>query len=249
MNKTKQEKTSIDKGRIALKKFLMHQESGFLWDLYFVFYLKFNYQGLSEKKMTSKKTAEYIELYRETQLWFGDLPEDLGVFFRVAEMQGKSFFESCLLKSFENDFINKYNVEFLQQELLDHNRVVEKMISFYLDELGDQQVAECLNSKEVLFEQIKASSYSVKEKLELYEFFINPSTYIILLRRTLTEKQSLLSEYYKTHYKDIIGAYDPTELNKLNEKMKSKMQDQSKQEKNRICFVLFVGSLSLSNDF
>jgi len=76
--------------------------------------------------MTAKKITEYIELDRETQLCFGDLPEDLGVFFRVGKIQGISFFESGLLKSLEDYFVNKYNFEFLQPEFLDHNSVVEK---------------------------------------------------------------------------------------------------------------------------
>ncbi len=224
-------KTSIDNGRIALKKFLMHQESGFLWDLYFIFYLRFNYQVLSEKASSYKKTAECTELYREIQLRFGNLPEELYVFFHTIEIGEQTFFDSCCLKSLETDFVNKYNIDYLQQELADHNCVVGKMIAFYFDAMEDQQLAECLNSKDVLFDHIKASNYSIEEKLKLYEFFMNPAPYIMLLQRTLSEKQSLLSDYYKAHYKDIIDAYDPIALNALNEKMKNNGHGKFEQEK------------------
>lgn len=222
MNKTKQEKTSIDKGRIALKKFLMHQETGFLCDLYFVFYLKFNYQRFSEKRLKGRSGKNMVEVgtdfYDMIQLRFGDIPEDLFVFFRAIGTSQRTFLASCYLKSFETDFYNKYNIEHLQQELADSKRVIQKMIAFYFDAIDGSNLDENSSPKETVFDYIKESDYSNEEKIKLYEFFVNPTRYVLLLQRTLTEKQSLLSDYYKEHYKDIIDIYDPVALNRLHAK-------------------------------
>ena len=203
--------------RGLMKKYLLHQESGFLCDLYFVFYLKFNYQMVLQNNSKYNKELEFTELYKEIQLRFGEIPEDLYVFFHSIGMPNDTFLQRCYLKEYEHDFIKKYNIEYLQQDLADYDQVIKNVICFYFKGINDYELAECLNSKEALFERIKLSKYSTEEKLKLYEFFVNPINYILLLRCTLTAKQSLLNEYYQEHYKNIIDAYDPTVLDMLNE--------------------------------
>lgn len=204
--------------RGLMKKYLLHQESGFLCDLYFVFYLKFNYQMVFQNNSNYNKALESTGLYKEIQLRFGEIPEDLYVFFHSIGMPNHTFLQHCYLKEYEHDFIKKYNIEYLQQDLADYDQVIKNVICFYFKGISDYELAECLNSKEVLFERIKSSKYSIEEKLKLYEFFVNPINYILLLRRTLTSKQSLLNEYYQERYKKIIDAYDPTVLDMLNER-------------------------------
>ena len=204
-----------------MKKYLLHQESGFLCDLCFLFYMRFNYQLFSQNYYVYDKVVKFSELYREIQLRFGDISDDLYIFFHSVGVYPHTFLEHCYLKEYEQDFIKKYNIDYLQQDLADYDQVTKKVIRFYFKGLDDRELAECLGSKDALFEQIKASNYSTEEKLKLYEFFANPTSYILLLRRELMAKQSLLHEYYQENYKRIIDAYDPTLLDVVNEKIEN----------------------------
>lgn len=202
-----------------MKKYLLHQESGFLRDLYFIFYLRFNYKSLAHKNAKYNKAVESTDFYKEIQLRFGEISEDLYVFFHSIEISNHTFFECCYLKEYERNFISKYNIENLQKDLVDYDQVIKNVIFFYFKEMGDCELAECLSSKEAVFERIKASNYSMEEKLKLYEFFANPISYILLLRHTLTEKQCLLHEYYQERYKNLIDAYDPSMLDLLSKRV------------------------------
>lgn len=208
-----------------MRKYLLHQESGFLCDLYFIFYLSFNYQTFLQNNAKYDKVVKSTELYKEIQIRFGDIPQDLYIFFHSLGIYNYTFLERCYLKKYEDNFVEKYNTEYLQQDLCDYDQVVRNMISFYFKELNSCELEECFYSKELLFAHIKESNYSTEEKIKLYEFFANPISYILLFKRTLTEKQFLLYEYYQEHYKNIIDAYDPAILDMLNEKMGSNAEN------------------------
>ena len=150
---------------------------------------------------------------------FGDFPKDLAIFFKISEGGNSTFICDKYLKSFEKKFVDEYNVDFLQQELSDHNEVIKRMVSFYLDGIGADELEECLNSKEKLFEHIKKSRLSMEEKINLYEFFISPMQYIIALQRTLIEKRAILADFYREHYRSILDVYDQAAITDLNNKM------------------------------
>ncbi len=204
-----------------MKKYLLHQESGFLHDLHFLFYSKFNDQGLSQKRSGHDKAGKTSELYRGVQPWFEDISDDLYLFFHCVDAYDCDFLEYCYLKEYEQDFIKKYHIDSLQQDLADYDQVIRNVIRFYFKGMEDHELAECLGSKNAIFERIKASRYSPEEKLKLYEFFVNPTSYVLLLRCVLTEKQSLLNEYYHDHYKRLMDAYDPAFLDAVNERMEN----------------------------
>ena len=55
----------------------------------------------------------------------------------------------------------------------DHDLFVKNVLKHYFDELGENEVYECLDSEKYLFEVIKKSNYDDKLKARLYEFFID----------------------------------------------------------------------------
>ena len=202
-----------------MKKVVLLQEPSFLWDLYFVFYLRFNFKTIFKEPFSDEKTGNFATFCKNTLPRFGDFHKDLEIFFKISEGSNSTFICDKYLKCFEKNFANEYNVDFLQQELVDHDKVIKNMVSFCLDGIDAYQVEECLNSKEKLFDYIKKSSLSTKEKINLYEFFMNPMQYITILQRSLMEKRALLSDYYREHYRKIINAYDQVAITELNNKM------------------------------
>ena len=204
---------------VIVKKVVFVQEPSFLWDLYFVFYLRFNFKTLFTEPFPDEKTEEFATFCKNILLIFGDVPKDLAIFFKISEGSNSTFICDKYLKSFEKNFVGEYNVDFLQQELADYNQVIKRMLSFYLDGRGTAAAEECLSSKEKVFDCIKKSGLSMEEKINLYEFFMSPMQYITILQRTLMEKRALLSDYYREHYRKIINAYDQVAITELNNKM------------------------------
>ena len=202
-----------------MKKVVLLQEPSFLWDLYFVFYLRFNFKTLFKEPFSDERTEKFATFCKNTLMRFGDFPKDLAIFFKISEGGNSTFICDKYLKSFEKKFVDEYNVDFLQQELSDHNEVIKRMVSFYLDGISADELEECLNSKEKLFEHIKKSRLSMEEKINLYEFFISPMQYIIALQRTLIEKRAILADFYREHYRSILDVYDQAAITDLNNKM------------------------------
>ena len=202
-----------------MKKIVLLQEPSFLRDLYFVFCLRFNFKALFKEPFSDEKTEDFAIFCKNTLLRFGDVPKDLAIFFKISEGSNSTFICDKYLKRFEKNFVNEYNVDFLQQELIDHDKVIKNMISFYLDGISADELEECLNSKEKLFEHIKKSRLSMEEKINLYEFFISPMQYIIALQRTLIEKRAILADFYREHYRSILDVYDQAAITDLNNKM------------------------------
>ena len=202
-----------------MKKIVLLQEPSFLWDLYFVFYLRFNFKTLFKEPFSDEKTEDFAIFCKNTLLRFGDFPKDLAIFFKISEGSNSTFICDKYLKRFEKNFVNEYNVDFLQQELVDHDKVIKNMISFYLDIISNDELEECLNSKEKVFEHIKKSRLSIEEKINLYEFFMSPIQHIIALQRTLIEKWAILADFYREHYRSILDVYDQAAITELNNKM------------------------------
>ena len=214
-----------------MKKIKLLQEPGFLWDLYYIFYLKFNYVYLS-KFVFERENEKSVNDHSEILTRFCEFSDDLFVFFHIFSDDNSTFIYNYYLKRYEKDFLKYYNLNFMQQELSDSDQVVKNMILFCFNELDDNELEKCLNSKELLFGHIKMSSYSTEEKLKLYEFFINLPYYIHLFQRTLVDQCLCLSSYYKEHYKEIINAYDLEILYKLNGRFGKNIVDND--EKTRV---------------
>lgn len=199
-----------------MKKISLLQEPGFLWDLYFVFYLNYNFKEIFREPYPDESTKNFALFCKNILIRFGDFPEELSIFFKIFRGGNHTFIRDKYLKAFEENFINEYTIDNLQQELTDHERLKKNMIFFYLDTIDTDEANECLMSLEKLLANIKRCNCSAEQKLSLYEFFIHPMHHINLLQRTLIEKRTLLSDYYRDNYKTIIDAYDESAINELN---------------------------------
>ena len=202
-----------------MNKVVLLQEPSFLCDLYYVFYLRYNFKAIFKEPFSDEKTEAFAAICENTLQRFGDFPSELEVFFKSFEGIERTFISNMYLKRFEKNFAEEYNIDYLQQELADHNEVIKRMLSFYLGEIGADEAEKCLHSKEKLFDNIKTSGLSKEEKSNLYEFFMSPIQYILILQRTLIEKRAILADFYRENYKKIINAYDQAAIAELNNKM------------------------------
>lgn len=201
-----------------MNKIQLLKEPGYIYDLYFIFYLKFNTQLYIDSFPSSSKKEENAERVKEILNRFNDIPEDLYVFFHAIKT-GRTCLPSRYFVSYKNLFPTTYNFKFLQKELSDHGKLIRNVIRFYFHELDDETVEQCASSLNKIFPYIKSSDYSDEEKARLYEFFLEPEPYIQTLQYELMSKEFMLSEYYRDNYQKILDIYNQTTYELLCEQM------------------------------
>lgn len=206
------------------------REPGFIYDLIFVFYLKFNTKLCIQILNHDEKEQENIRFFNEILEQFSEIPEDLYVFFHALD-NGRCFITRCYFNNYQDSFTTTYNFKLLQNELSDKERLIRNLLRFYFHDLSEEKVEEFMNSKVELFSCIKESKYSSEEKSKLYEFFINPEPYIQTLQFELMSKEFMLTQYYEKNYQKILEVYNQTSFELLSEQVKE-IKDLSFIEKN-----------------
>lgn len=209
----------IKKGEVKrLNKIQLLKEPGYIYDLNFIFCLKFNAQLYIDTLPNDNKKEENVKYFKEIVNRFDDIPNDLYIFFHALET-GRAFLPTFYFYPYKDQFATTYNFNYLQKELSNHNKLIRNLIKFYFHDLDDYAVEQCACSLNQMFSAIKNSDYSEEEKNKLYEFFIDPSRYIQLLQYELIQKEFMLSEYYKNNYQTIIDTYNRTTTELLCEQM------------------------------
>ena len=195
------------------------KEPGYIFDLLFIFFLKYNTEYCMEMFVNKKKETEDKEFYQRILKDFSPISDDLYVFFH-AQKNGRCFFSYSYFTHYKKQFTSSYNFEFLQKELSNYPELIQRLIRFYFYELTDEDVENCVNSNVTLFEIIKKSDYSDTEKSRLYEFFMNPIPYIQKLQYELMTKEIQLSVYYEKNYSLIFDAYNGLTVDLLIDQLK-----------------------------
>ena len=201
-----------------MNKIQLLKEPGYIYDLNFIFCLKFNTQLYIDTLPNDNKKEENVKYFKEILNRFDDIPNDLYVFFHAIET-GRAFLPTFYFNPYKNQFPTTYNFKYLQEELSDHNKLIHNLIKFYFYDFDNDAVEQCASSLNQVFSAVKNSDYSEEEKNKLYEFFIDPSRYIQLLQYELMQKEFMLSEYYKDNYQKIIDVYNRTTCELLCEQL------------------------------
>ena len=202
-----------------MNKIQLLKEPGYIYDLNFIFCLKFNANLYMNDLPNDDKKDSTIKYFKDILNHFSDIPDDLYIFFHALET-GRTFLASYYFKPYRKQFSTTYNFKFLQKELSDQDKLIRNVIKFYFNELDDETVEQCATSLNKICSYIKNSDYSSDEKTKLYEFFLNPTSYIQTLQYELISKDFMLSEYYKDNYQKIIEIYNQTTYEILCEQMK-----------------------------
>lgn len=196
------------------------KEPGFLYDLNYLFYSKFNTQACLEAIPDEFKRDAYAKYLNEMQQRFGDISEDLYIFYHALG-NGRCFITTYYLDPYKKQFVTGFDFKKFKELISDTPQLMQNIIRFYLHDLPKEKLEECITSNAKLFSQIKESNYSGDEKSKLYEFFLNPSPYLQTLQYELIEKEILLSAYYKEKYEVILEAHNNTTFETICDDVKS----------------------------
>lgn len=188
---------------------------GYVYDLMFIFYYKFNADLIPERFSTNEEDMKWFSAEMKV---FEPIPDDLYIFFRLSPTK-RCFLSINYFDNYSNLFKTEYDLAFLQKEISDHEMFIKNVIKHYFDDLNSDQVNECLTSNKYVFEKIKESDYDDKLKSKLYEFFVDPEPYIRLLQYELMAKEVQLSSYYEKNYSKILDAYNELDYESLSERV------------------------------
>jgi len=201
--------------------FKVLKNPGFVYDLNYVFYAKFNTQLCIDMVVDETKKEGYKKYLEKTLPLFGDISDDLYIFYHATK-SNHCFMTSCYMDPYKEHFATDYDFKYFMSLLEDAELMRQKLIRFYMYNLSEEELEVCFSSIEKLFSYIKKSSmYSMEEKSKLYEFLINPAPYFKSLQYELMEKEVLLSHYYKEHYETILEAHNNTTFEILCENVKN----------------------------
>jgi len=198
----------------GMNKIQLLKEPGYIYDLNFIFCLRFNTQLYIDALPSDNKKEENVKSFMEILNRFQDIPDDLYVFFHAIET-GRAFLPTFYFNPYKDNFPTVYNFKYFLKEVSDRDKLVRNVIRFYFCDLDDDAVEQCASSLNEIFSHIKNSEYSDEEKNKLYEFFIDPSRYLQLLQYELMQKEIMLSDYYKDHFQKIIDLYNRTTFESL----------------------------------
>ena len=202
-----------------MNKIQLLKEPGYIYDLNFIFCLKFNANLYIKELPDDEDKESTIKYFNDILNHFSNIPDDLYIFFHTIET-GRAFLPTFYFNPYNNQFTTTYNFKYLQEELSNHNKLIRNLIKFYFDEFDNEAVEQCASSLNQIFLAVKNSKYSEEEKNKLYEFFIDPTRYIQLLQYELMHKEFVLSEYYKDNYQKIIDLYNQTTFESLHKLLK-----------------------------
>lgn len=197
-----------------MKKLQLLKNPAYVYDLMFIFYLKFNYQDLIKEYVRIGRSESELQFYTDVSKHFGDIPDDLYVFFHAHELDS-IFLSKCYFKPYRELFAAEYSFRFLQEKLSDRNTLIRRLIKHYFRDMKEDELEACATSLERICAKIKGSQYSNEQKIKLYEFFIEPERHIQLLHDELEKKEKILSEYYEEHYQAVIDLYRRTTYESL----------------------------------
>lgn len=214
------------------------KEPGYVYDLNFIFYLNFNYKSFINSLPKDERRDASIEFFDSVLQTFGDVDEDLFVFFHSIE-NGRCFLTTKYILDYSDTFTAEYSFKYFLQQLRDRDTLVRNMIRFYFSDLSEEEMEACFHSKDEIFARIKASDYSGEEKSKLYEFFFAPDDLITLLCDQLISKEALLSHYYEKNYQKIFDVFNETTFESLEEQMEGLGDFQFLEESEQILYTSY----------
>lgn len=146
------------------------REPGYVYDLFFLFVLRFNKEICLTSYINSKKSVEDTEYFNNLYEEHKDISPDLLPFFYLKN-ESKCFMSRYYFKKYRSTFTTTYQLSVLQESLTHFDEVVENMLEFYFPEADEGMRLVCRHSMVETGRLIKNSTYSDAVKSSLYAFF------------------------------------------------------------------------------
>lgn len=181
-----------------MKDIKVLKEPGYMYDLFYIFILKFNRDYCLSHFINNSKVNEETEYINSIATEFDEISDKLFLFFHLKD-SGKCLMTEMYLEPYKETFANGYCLDKVKDALLDYEQVIKNVIRFYFADLELEYICSYSESILKIGNLIDGSKYDDTVKSKLFSFFINPIPVISQLVQELSEKEIELDKYYQEH--------------------------------------------------
>lgn len=173
------------------------REPGFIYDLIYVFVLRFNKEHCLSKDINYQKANEDTEFLTKIYNEYKDIPGELLPFFYQKD-ESKCLITKEYFATLLDEFEAGYNFTKLYNELSNVDKLKSNVIQYYfpdfpIESYNDATFISLINKS------IRSSNYSDSLKSTLYSFFIDPESIVKMLLDELLNIQTTLRKKYESY--------------------------------------------------
>ena len=168
------------------------EEPGRISDLVVLFISHFNREFFQKDGVADGELSKLAELRSQLP----EIPEELRIFFHTSEYKKSPTLCGFVGKEKKTYVFGRYTPDSFDDLPKDCEYAKRRIIRCYFPELGDAEVAECMNSVAAISRIIRASAYEDSVKSGLYAFFIEPEAILHRFAEELTAKDAALRAEY-----------------------------------------------------
>ncbi len=172
------------------------REPGFIYDLIYVFVLRFNKEHCLSKHINYQKANEDTEFLTKIYNEYKGISSELLPFFYLKDE------EQCLITKMYfathlDEFEAGYSFTKLYNELYNVEKLKSKVIQYYFPDFPIETYNDA-NFIGLINNSIRSSNYNDSLKSTLYSFFIDPVSIVKILLDEILDVQSSLRQKYES---------------------------------------------------
>lgn len=196
------------------------REPGFIYDLIYVFVLRFNKEHCLSKHINYQKANEDTEFFNKIYNEYKDISGELLPFFYLKDES------TCLIteKYFAthlDEYEMGYNFNKLYKELSDVDKLKNNVIEYYFPNFPTRELDNGTSFITLINNNIRCSKYSDSLKSALYSFFIDPDSIVKILLEELLDVQLSLRQKYESFVDELFEFQNNFDLELLLTSLKN----------------------------
>lgn len=219
-----------------MRPFKFIKGPGYVYDLFYIFSLYFNQKERLDLDTNPHDLDNDTAFQNQILQDFSPFSDELELFFHLKK-NSRGFLPTYYFNPYQNRFSTDFDFNFLLQELMDHDRLIENLIEFYFPDMDREEIRKSKDSIQEMSKRIDtAEEYDELIKRKLYSFLVNPELIIQKLTYELMAKELKLSQYYEKNYEQIVDMQNSFDFDMLSQQIKEFRDiDFSKEETSQVC--------------
>ena len=210
----------IKSGEGIMRQFKFVKGPGYVYDLFYIFSLYFNQKERLDLDTNPHELDNDSAFQNQILQDFSPFSDELELFFHLKK-NSRGFLPTYYFNPYQNRFSTDFDFNFLLQELMDHDRLVENLIEFYFPDMNQEEIRKSKGSILEMSKHIdRAEDCNEVIRWKLYSFLVNPEPIIQKLVYELMGKELMLSQYYEKNYQQLVDMQNEFDFDKFSQEIK-----------------------------
>lgn len=204
-----------------MRPFKFIKGPGYVYDLFYIFSLYFNQKERLDLDTNPHELDNDSAFQNQILQDFSPFSDELELFFHLKK-NSRGFLPTYYFNPYQNRFSTDFDFNFLLQELMDHDRLVENLIEFYFPDMKQEEIRKSKGSILEMSKHIdRAEDCNEVIRWKLYSFLVNPEPIIQKLVYELMGKELMLSQYYEKNYQQLVDMQNEFDFDALAQDIKA----------------------------